>query len=239
MMDMGHDAHASARPRAFIACLALVGALALSLGAGTASAAPKTVVLGAAAPVAPACPVSCQAIGRTTGFQSSIGTTRTPFRVPYAGSIVAWSIKLSRPSTKQIEFFEDFFDGAPAARISVLKPIMKQIKKGNPVYKLKSQSPLEQLTPFLGTTTTFALQTPINVKANQVVGLTVPTWAPAFAVNLGGNTAWQASRKRTKCNKAVDIQTGKAQQAVGSERAYGCVYKTARLLYSATMVKRP
>lgn len=240
MESMGHDAHAHARPlspRASLALLAL--AVSLALGAGSAEAAPKISVLGAAAPAVPACPDNCQAVGRTTGFQNTIGRTRRPFQVPYAGKIVAWSIKLSRPTSKQIEFFDDFFDGAPSARLSVLKPINSQIKKGNPVYKLKSQSPVEQLSPFLGTTTTFALQHPLKVKKSQIVALTVPTWAPAFAVNLGANTAWQASRKRAKCNKAADIQGGKAQQALGSDRAYGCTYKTARLLYSATIVKRP
>jgi hypothetical protein len=244
MRLMGHDAHAYARPRparGWIATLALAGALAfaLLLGAGAANAAPKTVVLGAATPALPACPDSCQAIGRTTGFQNSIGRSRSPFRVPYAGKIVAWSIKLSRPNAKQIEFFDDFFGGTPSARISVLKPVMSQIKKGKPIFELKSQSPVEQLNPYLGTTTTFALQRPLKVKTSQIVALTVPTWAPAFAVNLGGNTAWQASRKRSKCNAADDIKAGKAQQALGSDRAYGCVYKTARLLYSATVVKKP
>jgi len=244
MEFMGHEAHAPARPRiarASLAALALAGslALALTLGAGPAQAAPKIVVLGAAAPAVPACPDNCQAIGKTTGFQNTIGRTKSPFRVPYAGKIVAWSIKLSRPTSKQIEFFDDFFGGTPTARVSVLKPINAQIKKGNPVYELKSQSPVEQLSAYLGTTTTFALQRPLKVKKNQIVALTVPTWAPAFAVNLGGSTAWQASRKKNKCNKADDIKAGKAQQALGSDRPYGCTYKTARLLYSATIVKRP
>jgi hypothetical protein len=238
---MGQDALASARPRliALVAAGALVAAVAFAAATGQAGAAPKTIVLGAAAPANPSCPDNCQAIGKTTGFQNTIGNTKSPFRAPFTGKMVAWSIKLSRPSTKQIEFFEDFFEGPAQARVSVLKPIMKQIKAGNPVYKLKAQSPVEQLAPFFGTTTTFALQQPLTVKEGNIVALTVPTWAPAFAVGLGGNTAWQASRKRTKCNKASDIQAGRAQQGIGKDRSYGCVYKTARLLYSATVVARP
>ena len=242
MTRMGHDAHASARPRRLAAVLAagaLAAAIAFAAATGEAGAAPKTIVLGAAAPANPSCPDSCQAIGKTTGFQNTIGKTKSPFAAPFTGKIVAWSIKLSRPSTKQVEFFEDFFEGTAQARVSVLKPIMKKIKAGKPVYKLKGQTPLEQLGPFFGTTTTFALQDPLKVKEGQIVALTVPTWAPAFAVGLGGDTAWQASRKHTKCNKATDIQAGRAQQGLGSDRAYGCVYKTARLLYSATVVARP
>lgn len=242
MIPMGRDAHAFARPRRLSATLALVAlaaTIALAIGTGTAGAAPKVLVLGAAAPATAACPDSCQAIGKTTGFQNTIGKTVSPFAAPFPGKIVAWSIKLSRPSSKQVEFFEEFFGGTPSARIAVLKPIQKEIKRGRPVYKLKSQSPVEELSAFLGTTTTFALQEPLKVKEGQIVALTVPTWAPAFAVGLGGNTAWQASRKRTKCNKADDIKAGSAQQGLNSDRTYGCVYKTARLLYSATVVAEP
>ena len=242
MNPMSRDAHAFARPRrlaAALAVVALAATIALALGTGTAGAAPKVIVLGAAAPATPACPDSCQAIGKTTGFQNTIGKTISPFAAPFPGKIVAWSIKLARPSAKQTQFFEDFFGGTPSARIAVLKPIMKEQKRGRPVYKLKSQSPVEELSAFLGTTTTFALQEPLKVKRGQTVALTVPTWAPAFAVGLGGNTAWQASRKRTKCNKADDIKAGTAQERLNSDRTYGCVYKTARLLYSATLVAQP
>lgn len=244
MISMGQAAHAYARPRrrlsaALLAAALAAAAIALAGGPASAGAAPKTTVLGAASVAVPSCPDSCQAIGKTTGFQTAIGKTKSPFAAPFTGAIVAWSIKMSRPSSKQIDFFEEFFEGPPSARISVLKPIKKQIKAGKPIYKLKGQSPVEELAPFLGTTTTFALQHPLTVKQGQIVALTVPTWAPAFAVNQGGGSTWAASRKRNKCNKAADIQAGSAQEKVGSDRSYSCVYKTARLLYSATVVARP
>lgn len=257
MTRMSQQAQIPARPRrltAATAVVALAATVALGLGTGTAGAAPKVVVLGAAAPATPSCPESCQAIGKTTGFQNTIGKVKSPFAAAVTGKIVAWSIKLSRPSTSskdpdeesQMEFFNRIFGGAPSARLSVLKPIMKKIKTGRPVYKLKASSPVEELTPYLGTTTTFALQSPLKVKAGQIVALTVPTWAPAFAVNQGGNTAWQASRQKSKCGttgtsaqRTEQILSGRAHQAAGSERIYGCTYKTARLLYSATVVAEP
>ena len=91
----------------------------------------------------------------------------------------------------------------------------------------------------LGQTTTFTLDTPLRVKPNNIVALTVPTWAPAFAINQAANTKWQASRKRGKCNETADILAGTPQDAPGSQRAYGCTYNTARLLYSATVVADP
>jgi hypothetical protein len=222
--------------------------LAIALGTGDAGAAPRITVLGAATPATPSCPTNCQAIGKTTGFQTSITGSKSPFTVAFRGRVVAWSIKTGAPSTKpnpnnnnqsDYDFFTKTFGGTPKARISVLKPIMKQVRRGKPIYKLKSQSPVEDLSGFLGQTTTFTLDTPLRVKPNNVVALTVPTWAPAFAINQSANTRWQASRKKGKCNNTADILAGTPQDALGSMRAYGCTYNTARLLYSATVVADP
>jgi hypothetical protein len=251
MKLMGSHAHAYFRLQRFSIATALtvfVAVLAVAIGTGSAGAAPRVTVLGAATPATPACPTNCQAVGKTTGFQTSITGAKNPFLVSFRGRIVAWSIKTGAPSTKpnpnnnnqsDYEFFNKTFGGAPKARISVLKPIMKQIRAGHPIYKLKSQSPVEDLSDFLGQTTTFTLDSPLRVKPNNVVALTVPTWAPAFAINQSADTRWQASRKRGKCNDTADILAGTPQDAIGSERSYGCSYTTARLLYSATVVADP
>src|SRR5215216_3697516 len=248
MEVMGHDAHVFARLHRLAIAAALAALLAALIGTGSAGAAPRVLVLGAAAPAVPSCPTNCQAVGKTTGFQTSITGAANPFVVPFRGRLVAWSIKTGAPSTKpnpnnndqsDLEFFNKTFGGAPKARVSVLKPIMKQIKTGHPIYKLKSQSPVEDLSSFLGQTTTFTLDTPLRVKPRQVVALTVPTWAPAFAINQSANTKWAASRKKGKCNATEDILAGTPQEALGSERAYACTYSTARLLYSATVVADP
>jgi hypothetical protein len=248
---MRSDAHAYARFHTLSIATALavfVAALAALIGTGSAGAAPQVTVLGAAAPATPSCPTSCQAIGKTTGFQNSITGAKNPFVVTQRGRVVAWSIKLGAPSSKpnpnndnqsDLEFFNKTFGGAPKARISVLKPIMKQVRAGKPIYKLKSQSPVEDLSEFLGQTTTFTLDVPLRVKPNNVVALTVPTWAPAFAVNQSADTKWQASRKKDKCTNTEDILAGTPQEALGGLRAYGCTYNTARLLYSATVVADP
>ncbi|MFL5908328.1 MAG: hypothetical protein ACJ75Z_12130, partial [Solirubrobacterales bacterium] len=131
------------------------GLLVAALEIGSAGAAPRVTVLGAAAPATPSCPANCQAIGKTTGFQASITGARNPFTVPFRGRIVAWSIKTGAPGTKpnpnnnnqsDYDFFTKTFGGPPRARISVLKPINKSISAGKPIYKLKSQSPVEDLS---------------------------------------------------------------------------------------------
>ena len=238
MQFMESRTHALIRlHRLAVAVATLVFAAVLAATIATGAAVAKPVVLGAAAPATPACPGDpCEAIGRTTGFQTMLGKKRNPFAARSAGRVVAWSIKLSAPQASQTEFFTEFFGGPPRARLSILKPIRKQIKRGKPFYKLKSQGPVEELTPFLGTTTTFTLQQPLTVAEGQVVALTVPTWAPAFAVNLGDTMVWRGSRKKGKCTTREDIKAGRPHETLGQDRLYGCSYKTARLLYSATMV---
>lgn len=253
---MGTHAHLFARLHrlgVLFAAVVFAGVAAFAIGGDDADAAPQVTVLGAATPSAPTCPQNCQAVAKTTGFQITIGKKNpSPFVVPRGGKVVAWSIKLGAPSTKveqgasesQRAFFNDRF-GASQARISVLKPVMKKVKKGKPIYKLKAQSPVEALEPFFGTTTTFALERPLAIKRNQIIALTIPTWAPALAVGQGKKTIWQASRKRKRCannskTALTDTLAGRPQEKVGGQRAYGCVYKTARILYSATIVtKKP
>jgi hypothetical protein len=250
--------HAHARPRrvltAFAVFALLVGLVLVAIGTGDASAQkstpdktdpdktppkkaplPKLLVLGASAQTAPpACPSSpCQAIGKVTGFQTTIGNAKKPFLAPFDGKIVAWSIKLSAPTDQQTKFFNDFYGGQPSARVSILKPLVKEKLR----YKLRAQSPIEDLSSVLGGTVTFALKVPLAVRTGQIVALSVPTWAPAFGIGLAKDNAWRASRKPNKCSATDDIQAGSAQQALAQERIYGCSYSTARLLYSATLVR--
>jgi len=251
MKLMGQNAQPFARPHrlALASVVAVLATMLVALlGTGSAGAMPRVLVLGAATPALPSCPTNCQAVGKTTGFQTSITGAANPFLVHIRGRLVAWSIKTGAPSTKpnpnnnnqsDFDFFNKTFGGAPKARVSVLKPIMKSIKVGKPIYKLKSQSPVEDLSSYLGQTTTFTLDTPLRVKPNNVVALTVPTWAPAFAINQSANTKWAASRKKGKCTQTPDILAGRPQDGLGTQRAYGCVYNTARLLYSATVVVDP
>jgi hypothetical protein len=251
MDGMGPVPHAFARLHMFgvlsaISAFAVIAVIALATNAGAA----KVTVLGAATPVKPSCPSNCQVIARVTGFQTAIGTRKKPFVAPFRGRIVAWSIKLGRPESRDYNCLTDGCGsfpafGEPRARLSVLKPLRKEIRAGRPLYKLLRQSPVEDLKSFLGTTTTFTLGHPLKIGKGQLVALSAPTWAPAFAVNQG-NSSWRGSRKRRRCANtsngrvnAEQARAGRAHQAVGTDRIYACAYGGARLLYSATVVRRP
>jgi hypothetical protein len=213
----------------------------------------RVVVLGQTSETPPAsCPgkmangiaeVECRVEGHVTGFQSVAAGVPRPFEAPFEGKIVAWSITLSKPSTKEtkttsdeVGFFNEFFGTPSEARIGVLRPI-EETKP--PQYKLVRQSPIEVLNPYFGSTPVFALDHPLTVLKGQVVALTVPTWAPMFALNLSPENSWRGSRLPEHCVAREDIQNGHPQQGVGKTKTYGCYYSEARLLYTATLVKKP
>jgi hypothetical protein len=234
----------------------LLAALVAALAPGAADSAPLAVVVLGQTPETPpaSCPgktvnnveiVPCRAEGHMTGFQEVADGVAKPYEVPFEGKVVAWSITLSKPSIKKTETTSDevgFFNkllGQPSeARIGILRPV-----EGSkpPRYTLVRQSPLEVLNPYFGGTPIFALDHPLSVLKGQIVALTVPTWAPMFAVNVEANNTWRASRlpKTKHCASQEDITGGHPQQGVGKTKTYGCSYSNARLLYTATLVKKP
>jgi hypothetical protein len=182
-------------------------------------------------PATPSCPTRpCLAVSRTTGYQAKVGATRGLMTIPKNGRIVAWTISLGKPGAKQTTFFNDKLGGESQAQLTIL----------NPRRKLRSravgQGEPQKLTPFFGTTTQFALEKSIPVKKGWVVALTVPTWAPALAVGLGADTSWRASRGKGTCE---DTSTQTTQTQPNQLAQYFCLYRTARLAYSATLVTDP
>jgi hypothetical protein len=150
--------------------------------------------------------------------------------IPAKGRIVAWTISLGKPGTKQTSFFDSKLGGTAQAGIVVMKPGAHLFRR------VMGVSPIVHLQPFFGSTVQFPLATSIPVSKGWVVGLSVPTWAPALAVGLGGDTSWRASRTKGKCD---DTQTQTAQLEVNSLAQYYCLYRTARLTYTATLVTAP
>ncbi len=220
---------------AALAALSLAALIALVAGVGTAtSATHTTVVLGSTASTPdPSCPeLPCQAIGSVTGFQVRNGQSTLPFNVPRAGKITNWTLTLAQPTNKQRNFFNGFFGSPPEARISIIRRVPGT---NPPRYNLRTQSSIRVLSPYLGKTVKFSSS--LRVRRNDIVALTVPTWAPAFAQGLGARNIWRASRLPGKCTNATAVRQGEPQTKIGRRATYGCRYTTARLLYSATLVE--
>jgi hypothetical protein len=181
----------------------------------------------------PSCPASpCLAVSRTTGFQVKVTTTPNPLGAPRDGTIVAWTITLGKPNATQTKFFNTNEGGVAEAGIAILRPL----RKPHLTFKLISQSPLVKLEPYFGKTAQFPLETTLPVKKGDIVALTVPTWAPALALGFGKDTSWRASRQKSQCS-STSTQTDQTQ--VGTSTLYFCLYQTARLTYSTTLVSTP
>jgi hypothetical protein len=223
-----------------------VGAVALTLGS-TAPTGPtgisgitgltgltgSTSSTGPTGPV-PSCPTSpCEVVSETTGMQVKDGKYSAPMTVPRNGTIVAWTITLSLPTPSQIAFFNKNEGGPSEAGIAILKNTKKLD------YQLVAQSPLVQLQSFFGETAQFALATTIRVQKGERIALTVPTWAPALAIKLGNTTSWRASRPKNTCTNPTEASTQTSQTVAGSTTSYSCLYLTARLLYTATLISTP
>jgi hypothetical protein len=216
--------------------IAILGGLVLLLALPALAPATLTEVgvIGATTPeTTPSCPGSpCLAVSRTTGFQVKVGTQTNILSAPRAGTIVAWTISLGKPSATQIKYFNTNEGGPSEAAISVLRPQAKP----NLTYKLIAQSPLVKLEPYFGKTAQFPLETTLQVKKGDVIALTVPSWAPALALGFANTTSWRASRPKTGCS-STSTQT--TQTAIGTNVQYYCLYRTARLTYSATLISTP
>jgi len=176
------------------------------------------------------CPTSCQAVSRTTGYQAKVGPDRALYQAPSNGRIVAWSIALGKPGPKQMAFFNDRLGGTAQAAIVVLQADAKLRRT------VVAKAPMQRLTPYFGTMVQFPLIRTLAIKKGQYIGLTVPTWAPALQVSLGNDTSWRSSRAADGCG---DTASQSAMLGGRSRATFRCLYRTARLTYSATFIPTP
>jgi len=177
-----------------------------------------------------ACPVNCQAVSRTTGYQAKVGPLRTLYQAPADGRIVAWTIALGKPGPKQTAFFTERLGGESMATIVVLAAEKKLVRR------VVAKAPLQELTEYFGQVVQFPLVRSLPIKKGQFVGLSVPSWAPALQIGLGADTSWRASRAKDTCG---DTSTQSALVGSRASTPFACLFKTARLTYSATIITNP
>jgi len=234
----------SARP----VLVALVLLMTVALSVVLTSRASGARVLGSARMAKASCPDNCLVEAKVTGFQLAINGRKGAFRAPGPGRLLAWTIKLGAPRGSDIKFFNHEF-GPSAARLAILKPVRvkpkkrsgKRWKKGKLKYRLMRQGPPVNLKPFFGRRVTFALPHRLKIGKGQIVALTISSWAPVFSASEPMSSRWRASRvpKRGGClveGNRANIDSGAPQEQPRTLRAYRCVYRGTRLLYSATFV---
>jgi len=209
----------------------ITGAVIAALAA-PATASAKVVELGSSIPKAQvSCPANCQAVGRVTGYQGRGGNVRSPFVIKRSGKVVAFTIRLGNPDANQERFFQDLYGGPSQVRLSILRRGEKRGKRSS--HRLIAQSKAYRLERFFGTAPTFVLDEPLEVKRKNIVGITVPTWAPTFAVGLERDHWWRSSRDKGRCD---NVSQNAHQTQLMSVKVFGCTYFTARLYYTATYV---
>ncbi len=177
-----------------------------------------------------ACPENCQAVSRTTGYQAKVGPDRALYQAPADGRVVAWTLALGKPGPKQTAFFTERLGGDSQAAIVVLAAGKKLVRE------VVAKAPLQKLTDYFGTVVQFPLERSLPIKKGQYIGLTVPSWAPLLQIGLGSDTSWRASRAADGCG-----DTATQSALVGARRAvaFKCLFRTARLTYSATFISSP
>jgi hypothetical protein len=179
------------------------------------------------------CPLNCQAVSRTTGYQAKVGPDRTLYQAPADGRIVAWSIGLGNPGPKQRAFFNERLGGEAQAAVVVLGTEKKLVRRA--LYK----APLQKLSDYFGQVVQFPLEQSLPIKKGQYIGLSVPSWAPALQLGLGNDTSWRASRAKRLCADPTVTSMQTALLGNRSASEFGCLYKTTRITYSATFIPTP
>ena len=218
----------SASPPPLVALVALV-----------ASAAPRskatTVTLGSTSTMPdPSCPdLPCQAVGSVTGFQVSNDQTQSPFLVK------------TRRHDQVLDADPGPADQQPA---HLLQRLLRHPAGGAPgdppprprhqpaALHLRAQGAIKVLSPYLGQTVKFGAS--LKVEKGDIIGITVPTWAPIFSQGLERRaTSGGPAANRAPAPTRPTSARAKPQETVGKRATYGCKYSTARLLYTATLVE--
>jgi hypothetical protein len=200
------------------------------------SASARIIELGSVADAAsPSCPADpCEAAVRVTALQGrAAGGPKNPYYIRRDGQIVAFTVRLSEPTAEQVDFFNDNFGSPAQVRLAVLRRGDTRRTRLN--YRLINQSEAFEVDDYLGSSPTFVLSEPLPVKKTNWIGITVPTWAPIFANNLGRSDWWRSSRAKNSCDPPRSLRQF-ALESLREVNVFGCTYSGARLLYTATYV---
>jgi len=187
----------------------------------------------------------CRATGKMSGFQvqqlkQADGSEVTKFPTKMRGGnawLVAFSLTMGDPDADQRKFFNRLWGKPAEARISVFKPEPANGDRRNKKqrYSLHSQSAVYDVRPWFGKKAWFVLKRRMHVARGSVIGLTLPTWAPVLATDLRNRERWRSSRKPGHCD---ELERDRARESVGQITKFQCLHITARLLFTALVIRK-
>jgi len=235
----------------FLVATGATVAAVLTLGAAPSFA--ESIELGATStPLAkPTCPAtgSCPIIlTETTALEVLSNGAAYPTTALYNGRIVAFSVTPAAVTPADINGttatkttpaqpgLNATYGGPSEVAITVMKPSSTKVAPGLRIYKVVAESPLFKLQPYFGHLVEFVLDQTLPIAKGDVVGLTVPTWAPLLAVDLTKTEfGWRASRS----GGCLDYTTQSAQLMLGIGTMYKCYFDATRVEYTATEITLP
>ena len=221
-----------------ISVMAAAGALFAPVASARPAASARIVELGSQADDAPLnCPgtteTPCVSAVRMTGYQGrASGGPKNPFYIRRDGHLIAFTVRLGKPTADETKFFADRLGTHSTARISVLR--RGTTRKTRLDHRLINQSDTFELDRYFGSRPTFVFDKPIPVKKGNWIALTVPTWAPLLSPDLARTDWWRSSRPKDTCEDFALRQF--AMEDLREVAKFGCTYDHARLLYTVTYV---
>jgi hypothetical protein len=195
--------------------------------------------------VAPSCPANVTPANCTiiltevTALETLRDGLAYPTTASKPGQIVAFTLGLSRLSTNRttakndVHFLNHTYGGTAQASITVLR------RTGSPKtrrFVVVGQSEIKHLQPYLGQVVQFPLATSLPVAKGDLIGLTVPTWAPVLSIQLPGKKFAYRQGRSANCNNPPATN-----QALGVNQSarFLCNYAGTRVEYTATEVTNP
>ena len=151
--------------------------------------------------------------------------------MPRDGKVKSWTLTLAQPTNSQRSFFNGFFGTPPEARLAILRRVAGT---NPPRYNLRARARSTCSAPTSGQTVKFGAS--LKVEKGDIIGLTVPTWAPAFSQGLRGQQRLARQPRTGKCTNSTDVRQGEPSRR-SAARHLRLPYSTARLLYTATVVE--
>ena len=178
------------------------------------------------------CPLDCQAVSRTTGYQAKVGPG--PRALPGARRRADRRLDASRsatPGPKQTAFFAERLGGESQAAIVVLATEKKLVRRV--VAKAPAAEAHRLLRP--------GRAVPARADAADQEGPVRRAVGALVGARAAARRSARTRRGARAARRTPATTRRRSSRSSATRRAapFGCLYKTARLTYSATFIPTP
>jgi hypothetical protein len=188
---------------------------------------------------------------KTTAYETISDGVSNPTLITVPGLIDSFSLGVSglviqgATLSSELTTLNNNWGGPPSAQLTVLRPIASN---HGVRWAVAAQSPVMLLQPYLGGVVEFPLLDPIPVVKGEVLGITVPTWAPILSFGLS-TTDFSYTQSHTqiltgtgasqKSSCETTASTTLAQLTLGQQAQYTCAFQGTRVEYTALEITAP